>query len=428
MSIWTSLRTGSSGLQAHGEAISTVGDNIANASTIGFKGSRASFQDVLGGSAANGQRHGAGVRLGGVDTLHGQGALQQTGQTLDLAVRGNGFFVLQGAHDGMEGTYFTRDGRFRLNADGVVVNGEGLRVQGYMVQPGGQVSPALGDLQIGGTSPPNATTSLAMSLNLDSNAVTPPLPWDPANPDATSNFATSVRVYDSLGQEHSVQVYFRSNGGGAWEWHALVDGGELTGGTAGTLTSIANGTLTFDANGALATETVAASSADFLNAAPGQSIAFDFGDAITTDGGTGRAGTTQYAGASSVTGIAQNGFPAGELVNILITDDGTITGLFSNGQSRPVARLALASFQAEQGLRRAGSQLFLETPDSGQPLIGQAATGSRGAISSGSLEGSNIDLGNELVTLIAYQRAFQANARTISTADEMLAEIANLKR
>ncbi|MDZ4693574.1 MAG: flagellar hook protein FlgE [Deltaproteobacteria bacterium] len=428
MSIWTSLRTGASGLQAHGEAISTVGDNIANASTVGFRGSRASFQDVLGGNAPNGQRMGAGVRLGGVDTLHNQGAIQQTGATLDMAIRGNGFFILNGNHDGAEGSYYTRDGRFNLNSEGVVVNGEGLRVQGYMLQPSGQLSATLSDLQVGGTSPPNATTELAVSMNLDSGSIAPALPWDPANASATSNSSAPTTVYDSLGQAHRADVYFITNGAGTWQWHALVDGSEVTGGTAGVPQEIAAGTLTFTPNGALDTETTTASSADFLNATPGQVIAFDFGDSITTDTGTGQSGTVQYAGANSITGLVQNGYGSGELTNLLIGDDGTVTGMFSNGQSRAVARVGLASFQSEQGLVRAGSQLFLETPDSGQALVGTAASGTRGAISAGSLENSNVDLGNELVSLIAYQRAFQANARTISTADEMLAEIANLKR
>jgi len=428
MSIWTSLRTGASGLQAHGEAISTVGDNIANASTIGFRGSRASFQDVLGGNAPNGQRMGAGVRLGWVDTIHKQGAVQQTGATLDMAIRGNGFFVVNGNHDGTEGSYYTRDGRFNLNRDGVVVNGSGLRVQGYMMDPSGQLSPTLGDLQVGGTSAPNPTTSLALSMNLPADAAAPSLPWDPANPDATSNEHMTATIYDSLGNDHRADIYFITDGAGTWQWHALVDGSEVTGGTAGVPQEIANGTLAFTPTGALDTETTAASSADFLNAAPGQVIAYDFGDSITTDTGTGRSGTVQYAGDFSPTGMSQNGYAAGELSNLLVSEDGTITGMFSNGQSRAVGRVALASFQSEQGLVRAGNQLFVESPSSGQALIGSAATGTRGAISSGALEGSNVDLGNELVSLIAYQRAFQANARTISTADEMLAEISNLKR
>jgi flagellar hook protein FlgE len=428
MSILSSLYTGASGLAAHGSAIGTVGDNIANVSTVGFKSGRASFEDVLGGTAPNGQRMGAGVRMGGVDTRFGQGSLQQTGAPLDLAVRGNGFFMVAGSHDGIPGTYYTRDGRFHLDTDGLVVNGEGLRLQGYTIDSAGQMSSAPGDMRLGGESPPNPTTRLDLGANLDAQSTTPAAPFDPLDPTSTSNFSTSATVYDSLGAAHRVDVYFRAGGGGAWEWHALVDGGELTGGTPGTATEIASGNLTFTTAGALDTETVTASSADFVGAAAGQAIAFDFGDAITSDGGTGLVGSTQFAAASGVTSVSQDGFAAGELVDLLVADDGTMTGVFSNGQSRPMARLALATFQSEDGLRRSGSQLYSETRASGQALVGAAGSGGRGAVSGGALEGSNVDLGAELVTLIAYQRAFQANARTISTADEMLTEVANLKR
>jgi flagellar hook protein FlgE len=428
MSIFTSLYTGASGLQAHGEAIGVVGDNIANASTTGFKSGRASFQDVLGGTAPNGQRFGNGVRMGGINTQFGQGSLMQTGGKLDLAIRGNGFYTVAGNHEGIPGNYYTRDGQFHLDNTGTVVNNEGLKLQGYMIDASGNLSATVGDLTIGGQSAPNPTSLVNMAVNLDSSSTTPALPFDPLNPGGTSNFSTSTTVYDSLGAPHRTDVFFRNNGPGQWEWHAMVDGGELTGGTPGTQTEIATGTLGFTTDGKLDTEAPGATSADFLNATPGQAIVFDFGDAITTDAGTGVAGTTQFAGASSVTGIDQNGFGAGELTDVLVSDDGVMRGVFSNGQSRDMARIALASFQAEDGLKRAGNELFLETPDSGQALIGAASTGERGAISAGSLEGSNVDIGTELVTMIAFQRAFSANSKTVTTADEMLQEVTNLKR
>ncbi|RMH42235.1 MAG: flagellar hook protein FlgE [Deltaproteobacteria bacterium] len=428
MSILNSLFTGTSGLRAHGSAIGVVGDNIANVSTVGFKGARARFADVLGGTAPDANRLGAGVRMGGTDTQFGQGGLLQTGSALDMAIRGRGFFVVSGNHDGQTGTFYTRDGRFSLDDSGYLVTPEGLRVQGYAIDGTGAVSTQLGDLALGaGQSAPQATSSLTMHVNLDANA-TPPAPFDPLNPDTTSNFSTSATVYDSLGAAHRVDVYFRATGSGAWEWHAMVDGGEITGGTAGTPSEIASGTLTFTPNGELDTEVTTSSSANFINATPGQTITFDFGDSITTDGGTGLAGTTQFAGPSSVTRIDQDGYGAGELVDVTVSEDGTIVGAFSNGQRREIARLALATFTSEQGLVRAGNQLYAETRDSGQALIGAAGSGGRGAISSGSLEGSNVDVGEQLVTLISYQRAFQANARTVTTADEMLAEVANLKR
>lgn len=428
MSLWTSLLTGSSGINAYGDAIGVVGDNIANVSTTGFKASRAGFSDLLGGTASNGQREGAGVLMNGPETMFGQGSLQNTGRSLDLAVRGHGFFVLSGAHDGMEGTYYSRDGRFGFDTEGNIVNPEGLKVQGYSIDPQtGAVGTTAGGLKVMPQGSPKATTKASMFANLDATA-TPPGAWNPTNPTGTSNYSSSMTVYDSLGAAHRVDVYFTAQGSGAWQWHAMVDGGDLTGGATGTPTEIASGTLTFTTSGALDTETTTVSSANFVGAQPGQSISFDFGDSITTDGGTGLTGSTQFASASDVKGLTQDGFATGSLVDLAISDDGTVRAQYSNGQATSVGRLALATFANEDGLTRAGGQLFSQTLDSGDALVGAAATSGRGAIAAGSLEGSNVDIASELVQLIAYQRAFQANARTVTTADEMLNETANLKR
>jgi len=426
MSITNSLYIGVSGLQAHGEAISVVGDNIANASTIGYKRNRAEFADMLGGEI-NGQRMGGGVRMPGTQTMWEQGAVTQTGGSLDLAIRGGGLFIVKGNHGGQNAQYYTRDGRFNLDNQGFVTNQGGLRLQGFAIDGSGTRALTAGDLPLGARqSPPVATTTSTMAVNLDANAPAMP-PFDPANPNTTSNFATSETVYDSLGAAHHVDVFFRSQGAGAWEWHAMVDGGDLAGGTAGTSTEIANGSMTFNAFGALDTQAVNASSADFVNANPAQAIAFNFGDDLAS-GGTGIAGSTQNAAPSSVLSLDIDGHSAGKLTSIQISDDGKIRGLFDNGDKIDIAQLALADFANEEGLNRVGDGLVTETPTSGKPVIDVPGTGARGAISSGALEASNVDLGNELVTLIAYQRAFQANAKTVTTADEMMADINNLKR
>src|SRR5262249_9934607 len=281
MSISTTLFTGASGLEAHSDAISVVGDNIANASTIGFKSSRASFEDALGGAAANGQRLGGGVRMGGPETLFGQGSLQSTGNNLDFAIRGNGFFAVSGDHNGFNSTDYTRDGRFQLDNTGTVVNSDGLKLQGYTIDATGKMSTSPGNLVLTGTqSPPNATTSAQIAVQLDSTTA-PPAAFNPASPATTSNYQTSMTAYDSLGNAHRVDLYFRNNGGGQWDWHAMVDGADV-GGTAGTPTQIADGTLTFNSAGALGTEVVNSSSASFVGATANQAIKFDFGDAITT--------------------------------------------------------------------------------------------------------------------------------------------------
>jgi flagellar hook protein FlgE len=425
MSITNSLYIGISGLMAHGDAISTVGDNIANTSTIGFKRSRASFNDLLGGELAN-QRVGGGVYLGHNQTIWEQGAVAQTGNPMDVAINGGGMFVVKGNHGGRDGQFYTRDGRFQLDNSGYVVDQHGMRLQGYPIQNGTR-STNIGDLPLGARqSPPSATTTAKMTLNLDANSTVGPA-WDPANPNTTSNYATSMTVYDSLGAAHHVDVYFRNQGNGGFEWHAMVDGGELAGGTPGTPTEIGSGALTFDASGKLASQTTTTSSASFVNAAPNQAVAFNFGDDLAS-GGTGLGGTTMFAGASSVTGVDVDGRGFGNLVDLHFNPDGTIEGVFDNGDRLALAKLALADFASPEGLERQGDSLYAATASSGTALIDVPSTGARGSVMGGALEQSNVDLGTELVTLIAYQRAFQANAKTVTTADEMMMDVTNLKR
>lgn len=424
MSITNSLYIGVSGLMAHGDAISTVGDNIANTSTIGFKRSRASFNDLLGGELG-GQRLGGGVYLGHNQTMWEQGAITQTGNPMDVGISGGGMFVVRGNHGGRDGQYYTRDGRFQLDNQGYMVNQQGMRLQGYSITNGTRAT-GIGDLQLGKRqSPPVPTTTAKMTMNLDANSTVPPA-WDPANPNATSSYATSITVTDSLGASHKVEVYFRNAGGGNFEWHAMVDGGELTGGTAGTPTEIGSGTLTFDATGKLAAQSGTAS-ASFVNATANQAIAMSFGDDLAS-GGTGLGGTTSFAGTSAVTATDVDGRGFGNLVDVKINPDGTIEGIYDNGDKLELAKLALADFASPEGLDRQGDGLYASTASSGQALIDQAGTGARGSLVSGALEASNVDLGTELVTLIAYQRAFQANAKTVTTADEMMTEVTNLKR
>lgn len=426
MSITNSLYIGISGLLAHGDAIGIVGDNIANTSTVGFKRSRASFSDMLGGEIGA-SRLGGGVRLSGQQMLWDQGTIAQTGNGMDVAINGGGMFVVKGNHGGRENELYTRDGRFQLDNKGFVVDPRGLKLQGYLIDPQGNVSTTPSDLALGARqSAPVSTTSAKMTLNLDANAAVKPA-FDPANPNTTSNYATSATVYDSLGKGHRVEVYFRAQGNGDWEWHAMTDGGELAGGTPGQLTEIATGTMNFDPTGKLTAQATTTSSASFIGAAPNQAVSFNFGDDIAS-GGTGLAGTTQFAGTSAVASIEIDGHGFGNLTDMAIGEDGTITGVFDNGDRIELAKIVLADFANLEGLQRAGDGLLAATERSGTALIDSAQTGKRGGLVSGALEQSNVDLGTELVTLIAYQRAFQANSKTVTTADEMMSEVANLKR
>jgi flagellar hook protein FlgE len=427
MSITNSLYIGISGLAAHGDAISVVGDNIANASTVGFKRSRASFSDLLGGELAS-QRLGGGVRLGRSQTMWDQGSITQTSNPLDVALDGGGMFVVKGGRGGREGQFYTRDGRFQLDNKGMVVDPRGLRLQGFAIDSAGQRAVSAGDLALGGrTSPPIPTTKATLALNLDSTAAVKPA-FTLADPQGSSNYARSINVTDSTGAERHVDVYFRSAGTTppSWEVHAVVDGADVEGGTPGTPVEIGTGTLTFDTDGKLVSQDLNIT-ADFKGATAGQAIAVDFGD-DTTNGGTGLSGTTSFARQSAIASVDVDGRQAGSLNDIVIGEDGTIEGIFDNGDRFALARIALADFASLEGLEREGDGLMSQTAASGQPLIDVAGTGRRGALVSGALEASNVDLGTELVTLIAYQRAFQANAKTVTTADEMMADVNNLKR
>jgi len=414
MSISDSLYIGASGLMAHGNAMSVVGDNIANASTIGFKRQRASFADMLGGELVN-QRMGGGVYLGQSQTMWQQGSIAQTGNPMDVAISGDGMFVVKGAHGGVDQTYYSRDGRFQLDNSGYIVDQQGLRVQGYTMSADGARGTSLGDLALGQRqSPPVATTTATITMNLGANDAVATAPFDPANPTTTSQYQTSMVVHDSLGNAHTIQMYFHNNGAGGWEYHAMADGKDV-GGTPGTPVEIGTGTLQFDTSGKLTAQT-GAINASFAGAAPGQAIAMDFGT------------STQTANADGVTAQKIDGHGSGNLSSLQIDADGKVQGVYDNGDKLVLAQIALAKVPNEDGLERMGDGLVSTTQASGEAMVEAPGTAGRGSLVAGALEASNVDLGTELVTLIAYQRAFQANAKTVTTADEMLTDVNNIKR
>jgi flagellar hook protein FlgE len=326
-------------------------------------------------------------------------------------------FVVSGTNDGVTGQFFSRNGQFQMDNTGKIVNQQGLALQGYAIDPAtGTRSNTIGDLDIGArTSPPVATTTAQATMQLDSTQpdADPAIPFDPANPKSYT-YATSEQVYDSLGNSHSVNMYYRKDAAGSWSYHATVDGSDV-GGTAGVQTEIGSGTLTFDTNGVLTAQTPTAGTANFVGATP-QSINFTFD------------GSTQTANPSSTTSTNITGRPAGTITDMIIDSDGTITGKFSNGDSAKLAQVAVATFANEDGLQRDGNNLMTATTASGQALVDGASVGGRAAISQGALEESNVDLSTELVTMISYQRAFEANSKTVTTADEMMTDVVNLVR
>jgi flagellar hook protein FlgE len=425
MSILSSLFVGISGLNTNGNAMSVIGDNIANVNTIGFKSSSATFEDLLGASIGSDQALGAGTSLSGISFDLSQGSFETTGGATDVAVDGRGFFVVE--KDGSN--YFTRAGRFNFDKDGVLVNNAGYAVQGFTADDAGNIASGVSDIMIEHNAPPQATTATTIGANLDSRVTVPPA-FDINDTTNTSNFSTTLTVYDTLGNNHFLTFLFRKTSSLNREWHAAVDKTEITNPlpTDTTLTEVGNGTLSFTGDGALFDETTATPiSITWNDLTTPQTITPDFGLNINSEGSlTGLDGTTQFGSASNVASQSQNGFGAGVLLNLGINDNGDIEGAFSNGGTRVIGRIALATFANDGGLRRLGGNLFIETTASGQPLVGSPDTGGRGLTSSAALEKSNVDLATEFVNMIQVQRGYQANTRTIRTTDQMLVDLISL--
>ncbi|MEZ4432988.1 MAG: flagellar hook protein FlgE [bacterium] len=427
-----SLYTGNTGLHASSIGVSVVGDNIANANTTGFKTSRAHFEDlisefIVGTTGSN--QIGRGVTLQRIEKLFAQGSFQNTGVPTDLAISGDGFFVLNGTAEGRSQNLYTRNGAFRFDDEGYLINQSGYRVQGQNADGTGQLSSLQEDLRITRKHlEPNPTGQVEIFANLrPDDPITGP--FDPNDPDATSSFRTTIVAYDSLGNPHEVTIFGSRTAANTWEMNASVDGGELVGGVAGTPQVIPLGVLTFDDAGALVDENVPDPiNFDWLGAQQGQ-IGFDFGDAIN-DGGTGRGGSSQWnrVTESIANFVSQDGFGTGELDGIAIDDQGLILGGFTNGRTQVLGRVQLARFEDPTELAVVGGNNFIETASSGSPLVGTARSGGRGAIISSALELSTVELSDQFIDLIAYQRAFQANSKTIQTADGLLQEVFQLLR
>ncbi|MCH2109083.1 MAG: flagellar hook protein FlgE [Polyangiaceae bacterium] len=427
-----SLHTGVTGLRAESDAISVNADNIANVNTVGFKSQRAIFEDQLGRSILAGTATalpGAGVRVSDVQVMHTQGTLSNTGVSTDLALSGDGFFVVSGNHNGVTSDFYSRAGQFNLDSSGMMVNPDGLTVQGYEANADGTFAAALTDVQVPTAAiPPKVTEEISIVANLDSNETVPLATWDPQDPSATSNFSTTITAYDSLGNSHSLDIYFRKTSDNNFDYSVLASGDETTPLAAGLNVEVGSGSLAFDTTGALNTITTTTPvSVDFAGATAGQAIALNFGSSVG-GGGTGLDGITQFGSTSNVSAQDQDGYAAGEFAGVSIDGTGVVRGLYTNGEKLAISQLGIAKFVSNDGLGRAGGQLFIQTRDSGEAAMGTAGSGGRAAIVAGSLEASNVDLAEEFVGLIQHQRAYSANSKTITTADDMLQELLNIKR
>ncbi len=408
MSLSTAMYSGLSGLNSHGEAMGVVGDNIANLNTTGFKYSAVHFEDLLAQMVSTGSgpgQVGRGSRISEINTVWQQGSLETSADDVDVAITGIGFLIVK---DPMtNGLFYTRDGNFSLDKNGYLINAHGYRVQGKAIDPVTR-TPAGVDTDINITqnySAPRATTEVEMVLNLDANAA------------VGDNYASAISLYDNLGNVHTLNVVFTKAAANDWTVSGTLDGVDITaliadqgGGGPSDMVFNANGTMI--AGGLYAID---------LSAYNIGTVNLNLRD---TSGGN----TTQYA-ASSVTNYAsQDGYGPGFLQRISINNEGIITGHYSNGQVLPHYQLTLARFNAPGKLHREGSNLYTETQDSEVALTGAPGTNGLGKINSNSLEQSNVDLGNEFVHMILYQRAFQANSRIITTTDSMMEEVLSLKR
>ena len=428
MGVLSSLYTGVSGLAAQGEALGVIGDNIANANTTGFKASRAEFQDIISKSLKGilgGNQIGRGVKIGAVNPILVQGNVDATEKSTDLAISGDGYFVLRGS----DGESYTRDGSFHFDREGYLVTNDNQRVQGFQGDDKGNIINKMGDIKFPrALIPAKGTSEVRLDLNLDSR-IQEIKTFNVKDPYSTSDFSTGIEVFDSQGNKHLVSMFFNKIADGAWQYRGLVDGKEVTGGKEGELSEVLLGKLTFTTDGKLNTEETTKAAFNFKGGAlQNQQIKFDFGKSITTDKADGLDGTKQYGKESDLVTWFQDGSAAGTITNLSFNDEGVLTALYSNGQTEDLAQISLTKFENPEALFKVGNNRFKEARDSGPASIGKPGKGGRGKLFAKSLERSTVDLALEFVNLIQNQRGFQANAKTITTTDELLAEVINLKR
>lgn len=408
-----SMFSGVTGLRNHQIKMDVIGNNIANVNTVGFKKSRVTFQDTLsqtmrGASSPQGNRGGTnpmqvglGMTIASIDTIHSPSSAESTGNMTDMAIEGEGYFILQG--DGLD-QYYTRAGNFGFDESGNLINtANGLKVLGWQDKenhtvPSDKSPQSIDTIQIrkGMMIPAEATTEVKFSKNL--------------NADATDSYSLPFKIYDSQGHAHNLSITFEKTGDNNWQYTISIDENN------GNITAGASGTIEFDDIGKLTTHNGDNVTYEPNNGAANISFGIDF------------SGVTQYDKETNIDMTYQNGYAAGTLTGVTTDTSGVITGIFDNGLSRQLAQVALANFDNPAGLIKAGQNMYRYSNNSGEPQIGQSGTGGRGTIAPGYLEMSNVDLSEEFTQMIITQRGFQANSRIITASDEMLQELINIKR
>jgi flagellar hook protein FlgE len=402
-----------SGLRAHQTKMDVTGNNIANVNTVGFKSSTTVFQDALsqviraGGQAAadrggtNPAQVGLGVKVAAITTNWTQGATQSTGRSTDFMIEGDGFFVTRSGTEQL----FTRAGSFDFDGTGKLVTPDGSVLRGWMADATGVINPngPIEDLSVpyGQIVNPAQTTSGVVEGNLPAGTVT------------GESVQTGITMYDSQGVAQKVFYNFTKLAAvNSWELDVVHENGTVL---------VNNASVVFDGAGGLTTPAAPGTLAPFT---PPAATFPSWTAGVTID----LSGLSQFGGANTVTAPEQDGYALGSLQSFQLGNDGTITGVYSNGLRQPLGRLALASFNNPGGLEKAGTSTFRVGDNSGVAMIGVAGVGGRGVLNSGALEMSNVDLAEEFTGLIVAQRGFQANSRVITSSDEILQDLVNLKR
>lgn len=415
------FQQGLSGLNGAAKNLDVIGNNIANASTVGFKSSATQFADVYATSlyGAGGLQVGIGSKVADVAQQFIQGNISTTNNPLDLAISGEGFFLVnQGG-----ATAYTRNGQFHLdkpdaNGQSTIVNSQSQQLMGYGVDANGNVVTASpGPLQISFADiAPRATGDVFLVANVDSTQTAPGVAFTTNNA-ASYNAATSVTVYDTLGNAHALTLYFvKAAAANTWNMYGDIDGSGIAnvdlGAGAGTPVS-----LTFNSSGTLTTAMPIAGVDVTVTTGAVTPLTFDLD----------LSGTTQFGSAFGVNSVSQDGYASGRLAGLSVAEDGTIQGRYTNSQSKVLGQVALAYFANTQGLQPVGDNLWVDSAEAGQAVIGAPGSGVLGVVQSGAVEESNVDLTAELVNLIVAQRMYQANAQTVRAQDQILQTLVNLR-
>ena len=403
-----SFKIGLSGLNAAQQDLQVVSNNIANTNTVGFKGSRAEFSDVYASSVAGGNSQAAGVQVANISQQFAQGSITYTENALDMAINGQGFFVVS---DKSELSY-SRAGYFSMDANNYLVNNQGMKLQGYSADVSGNIlAGTQTDLRIDqNTMPAQATDQIKSAANLDARVSTLA---GAINPDDPGTFSSTMAfdVNDSLGASHTVSLYFAKTADNSWQVDLYFDNAG-TADLSQTVTFNGDGTLATPANGSINLGITAGDSR--LAGANAMNMAIDI------------SRFTQLGADFAVNQVAQNGYPPGSLTGLQITQEGILQALYSNGQTQTQGQVVLADFPNDNGLVPMGDSLWQSSFASGTPIVGTPGAGIMGSLESGALEQSNVDISSQLVRLIEAQSNYQANAKTIETSNNLTQTLMNI--